>query len=274
MSIRQFAYVLLFFFPLGAFSQNGTETFPRGARSMGMGNTHVTLFDAWSIFNNIGGLSRLTESQVFVGYDHLLNLNELTTLSAGAAFKNDLGAWGLGISSFGGAQFNQQNIGLGFSNQMGITSIGIKINYFQTNIEGFGRGAAPVIELGGVAELGPQLFFGAHIYNPTRSKLGKNAPDRLPTVVKAGFSYRPSAKIMVNMEAEKEILLDPMLKVGLEYNLMDRFWARAGVNSNPHNLFFGIGFKPKKFHLDYAMTQNNALGNTHHFSFTYAFTKQ
>ncbi len=270
----RFLLLVLFMISTCVYGQNGTETYPRGARSMGIGNTNVTLTDTWSLFNNIGGLSRLSESQVFVGFDHRLNLNELTTLAAGAAIKNEWGTWGVGISSFGGAHFNQQNFGLGFSHQLGIASVGIKINYFQTNIEGFGRGAAPVVEFGGVAELGPQLFFGAHIYNPTRAKLGQNVIDRLPTVIKAGVSYRPSEKLMVNLEAEKDILLKPLAKFGLEYNLLERFWARTGINSQPSNLFFGIGFKPRKYHIDYAMTQNNRLGITHHFSFNYLFQKQ
>lgn len=263
----------LFLNPWLAEAQNGMETFPRGARSMGIGNSNVTLADSWSLFNNIGGLGRITNSQFVFGFDHRLGINELTTLTAGAAIKNNWGAWGLGISSFGGEHFNQQNVGIGFSNQLGIASVGIKINYFQTNIEGYGRGASPVIEFGGVAELGPQLFFGAHIYNPTRAKWGKNTFERLPTVVKAGLSYRPSEKIMVNLETEKDILLKPLVKFGLEYNLMERFWARTGINSQPGNLFFGIGFKPRKFQLDYAMTQNNQLGYTHHFSFNYFFEK-
>ncbi len=273
MHARLFSLLLLFGLSFDVLGQNGTETFPRGGRSMGMGNTHVTLSDSYSLFNNIGGLARITQSQVFFGYDHRLNINELTTLAAGAALKNDWGAWGIGVSSFGAAHFNQQNVGIGFSNQLGIASVGIKINYFQTNIEGFGRGASPVIELGGVAELGPQLFFGAHIYNPTRSKLGKNALDRLPTVVKAGLSYRPSDKIMVNVEAEKDILLPPIINLGLEYSIMERFWARTGINSQPGSIFFGIGFKPLKYQIDYAMSQNHQLGNTHHFSFSYFFNK-
>jgi hypothetical protein len=257
-----------------AMAQSGQEAQPRGARSMGLGNAHTTLGDVWSVFNNIGALSRISSSQVTFAYDHRMNLNELTTLSAGAVLKGENSAFGLGVSSFGSELFSQKQIGIGFSNQLGITSLGIKVSYFQTSIEGFGRGASPLIEFGGVAELTPELFFGAHVYNITRSKYGNNSLERLPTVVKAGISYRPSEKVMVNIEAEKDILLDPLIKTGLEYNLLDRFWARAGMNTNPGKLFFGIGFKPRKFHIDYAMTQHPALGFTYHFSFNYLFSEK
>jgi hypothetical protein len=258
----------------GVLAQSAQESLPQGARSTGIGNAHTTLGDVWSIFNNIGALSHINSSQVTFSYDHRMNMNELTTLAAGAVIKGENSAFGLGVSSFGSELFSQNQIGIGFSNQLGITSLGLKVSYFQTSIEGFGRGASPLLEFGGVAELTPELFFGAHVYNITMSKYGKNSPERLPTVVKAGISYRPSEKVMVNIEAEKDILLDPLIKMGVEYNLLDRFWARAGMNTDPGKLFFGIGLKPRRFQIDYAMTQHPTLGAFHHFSFNYALTEK
>jgi hypothetical protein len=251
--------------------QTGTEALPRGGRSMGLGNSNVTIGDVWSLFNNIGGLSKIDYTQATFSYDHRLGINELTTLGAAVAIKGNQKAFGLGISSFGSESFSQNQIGIGFSNQLGIASLGLKVNYLQTSIEGFGRGGAAIIEFGGVAELTPELFFGAHVYNITRAKYGKNSNDRLPTTIKAGISYRPASKVMVNLEAEKDILLDPLLKLGLEYNILERVWARVGMNTRPNKFFFGIGFRPKRYHIDYALTQHSSLGNTHHFSFSYLF---
>ncbi|WP_291782896.1 hypothetical protein [Cecembia sp.] len=244
----------------------GTETLPKGARSMGFANANTTVADAWSIFNNIGGLSRINHSQVAFGYDHRMDLDELTTLAAAIAFKNNNLGWGIGVSSFGSEYFSQQQLGIGISNQLGIASLGLKVNYFQTSIEGFGTGRAAVLEFGGIAELSPELFFGAHIYNPTRASYGKNSPDHLPTVVKAGIAYKPSEKVSLQVEAEKDILLDPILKIGLEYNLFNKFWSRTGINTHSSLLFFGIGFQGRSIHVDYAMTQHPALGYTHHFA--------
>ena len=250
-------------------AQSGVEVLPRGARSMGLANANVTLADAWSVFNNIGGIGSVEESEFFAGYDHRLGLNELTTLAAGAVLKGSSGAWGLGLSNYGGELFNQQTIGIGYGNQLGIASLGIKINYFQTNIEGFGRGAAPVLEMGGVAELTPWLFFGAHMYNLSRSKLSRVTGEYLPMIVRSGLSFRPTEGLMINLEAEKEVYLAPQLKLGIEYSLSDKLWARTGVNTHPQQLFFGIGFSPKRYRFDYAMSQNHQLGFTHHVSFNY-----
>ncbi|WP_200976158.1 hypothetical protein [Echinicola sp. 20G] len=256
---------------LAVFAQNGSETFPDGARSVGLANAHTTLDDAWSVFNNIGALGMLQKSSVFCSYDHRLGLNELTTLAAGGVVPTPIGNLGISLSHYGGQLFNQQVLGAGFSNKFGIGSFGIKASYFQTNIEGYGRSASPVFELGGLVELGPKVFWGAHIYNFTRAKISNNTEDYLPTIVKSGISYRPNEKLLVNVEAEKDILLDPLMKIGLEYNFTNRFWARCGIRTNPSNLHFGIGFHPKNISLDYAVAQNSQLGLTHHFSMNYSF---
>ena len=247
------------------------DHFPKGAQSLGIGNASVTLSDPWSIFNNIGALGKgSTEILAIAGYDHRLGLNELTTLAAGITLPTEnAGTIGLGFSNYGGNLFNQQQVGLGIAKQLGLASLGLKINYFQTYIEGFGRSARPVLELGGTAELNPGLFFGAHIYNITRSAISKASFDYLPTVLKAGISYRPSDKLMVNIESEKELLSPARFKAGIAYSFEDEFWVRTGINSQPNNLYFGIGFKPRRFQVDYAMSRNYLLGFTHHFSLNY-----
>lgn len=254
-------------------AQNGVEIMPKGARSVGLGNAHATLADPWAIFYNIGGLAQVKESQVFAGYDHRLGLNELTTLAAGGVLVASSGVFGFGISSYGGHLFNQQIAGIGYSNRLGITSLGLKVSYIQTNIEGYGRNATPLMELGGVAELTPQLFFGAHIFNISRARLSRVTEEYLPTVIKAGLSYRPSEYISINLEAEKEVYLDPQFKAGIEYSVQHKLVARTGINTHPNQLFFGIGLRPKRYRIDYALSQHYQLGFTHHFSFNYLWNK-
>jgi hypothetical protein len=261
----------LLLFPSLCWTQNSMDHFPKGAQSIGMGNASVTLSEPWAIFNNIGALGKApSEIVAIAGYDHRLGLNELTTLAAGIILPSEkLGTIGIGISNYGGKLFNQQQIGLGLAKQLGLASLGIKINYFQTNIEGFGRSARPIIELGGIAELIPDLFFAAHVYNISRSSISKASLDYLPAVVKAGISYRPSQNLMVNIETEKELQSPPQFKAGIAYSFEDKLWARTGISSQPNNLYFGIGFKPRRFQVDYAMSRNYLLGFTHHFSLNY-----
>jgi hypothetical protein len=257
-----------------ALAQVGMEVVPRGGRSMGMGNSSTSLTDAYAIFNNPAGLSGIQHSQVFFGYDHRLNLSELTTLSAGFIQAKEKFTYGLATSRFGGALFNQHLVGAAIANQLGITSLGMKVSYLQTAMEGFGTGGSWLIDFGGIAELTPHLFFAAHIFNLTRSNYGGKSWDRLPTIVKSGISFRPSEKVMTNVEVEKDILHPAILKVGIEYNFYQKLWGRVGMNNQPQQLFFGIGCTGKRLAFDYAMTQHPRLGSTHHFSMNYQLSKE
>lgn len=250
------------------------EIYPKGARSVGIGNANVTLADEWAVFNNIGALGRVDHNAIFVGFDQRFGLQELSTLALGTSFQLGSGYIGASVFRFGDDFFNQQAVGLGFSNTLGIVSFGVKVNYLQTNIEGFGRNGAAVLEFGGVAELSPKLFFGAHIYNLNQAKLSQMTEERLPSVVKTGISFRPNDRLMFNVEAQKEIENDPQVKIGLEYNFLEKLWLRTGINTGPANAAFGLSFTPKKFKIDYALGNNAQLGFTHHVSMSYLLSKQ
>jgi len=249
--------------------QTDPLTQAHGSRSQSMGNLKVNLQDAWTIFNNIGALDRISSSQIVIGVDHRYNLKELSTFDLALALKSEIGSFGLNLSRFGGKLFNQQLVGIGYSQKLGIASFGLKADWFQTQIQDFGTGNSFVISLGGIAELGPKIQMGANFSNLNRSKISKYSEERLPTLISLGLSYFLSSELQIHLEAEKDILLKPTIKLGLEYSILDWVYLRTGINSNPSKINFGIGINPGKFHLDYGLGQNNALGSTHHLSFGY-----
>ncbi|MBN7812644.1 hypothetical protein J0A68_16940 [Algoriphagus sp. H41] len=248
------------------FAQTDPLTQAQGARAQGMGNAKVFLPDAWSYFNNVGVLDRLEETEISAGFDHRYGLSELSTVGLALAWKKDFGTFGLGVSRFGGKLFNQQLLGIGFSNTLGIVSIGAKIDWFQTQIEGFGNGHAFLFSLGGVAELGPKFFLGANLSNLNRAKVSQNSEQRLPTAIQLGLSYLPAESLRILMELEKDIESDPVFKTGLEYRLREWILLRTGVSSHPSRLTFGLGMRREQFGFDYAYAQNSALGPSHHLS--------
>lgn len=237
-----------------------------GARSQGMGNTKIFLPDAWTYFNNVGALDRIDDSQVSAGFDSRFGLQELSSVDLALGWKNNFGTLGFGLSRFGGKLFNQQLLGIGFSNTLGIVSLGAKLDWFQTNIEGFGTGNAFIFSFGGVAELGPKFFLGANFSNLNRAKLSQINEQRLPTLVQMGISYLPSEALRLIAEIEKDIELDPVFKAGIEYTLKEWIFLRTGISSNPARVSFGLGLKKDQFGFDYTYGQNTALGRTHHLS--------
>lgn len=237
-----------------------------GARSHGMGSVRLFLDDSWTYFNNIGSLARVKESGISVGYDSRYGLKDLQTVSVAGHLNNPWGSIGFGLSRFGGSLFNQQSMGLGFSNQLGIVSFGAKLHWFQTQIEGFGSGNAFLMSIGGVAELSPELFINANFTNLNRAKVSPDSDERLPTIIHMGLSYIPVEFLQLHLELEKGIETSPTIRAGIEYGLKELISLRVGIKSNPGDVYFGIGIHPKQFDIDYAFGQNTTLGSAHHLS--------
>jgi len=245
-----------------------------GARSQAMGNLRVHGNDAWSYFNNPGGLAKLEQSIIAVGIDQRYGLKELGTVDFTGSWITNYGTWATGISRFGGKLFNQHSIGLAFANQLGIVSIGGKIEWFQTQIQGFGTANSLIFSLGGILELGPKIDIGASIFNLNRGKLSSESTQHLPTGISLGLNYTPIPQLEVQLELEKDIMLKPVVKLGLEYSLKEWVHLRTGINSNPSRLFFGIGISRDQFSFDYAYGQNQALGSTHHLSLAFKLAEK
>jgi hypothetical protein len=248
--------------------------FPSGARSGGLGNASVTIGDSYSIFNNVGGLAEAQGINIVFANENRTRMEGLGTVGAAITAPIAFGVGGISVSRFGDDLYNQQVIGAGFSNKIGIVSLGGKINYLQYNLEGFGRRAVMALEFGGVAKLSPQLIFGAHVFNLNQAKVSRFEKEYLPTLLKAGLAYRPTKELSINIESEKDVDQKANFKAGLEYEIVKTVFVRTGLNSYPFSSHYGIGLNPGRFVLDYALTSNIFFGMAHQFSLQFQFHKK
>lgn len=267
--ITFFSFCFWAIFPV--FAQTDPQSQAYGAKSLGMGGLKLYQKDSWTFFNNIGAMDRLEQSELNFGVDQRYGIKELSTYCFSTVFKKEFGSIGAGISRFGGDFFNQQLIGIGFSNTLGNISFGGKIDWFQTQIEGFGTGNAFFISIGGVTQLGPDFYLSSNFSNLNRSKIGKNSTQFLPTLVIFGFSYFPSSSLSIHSELEKDVDLPAIFKAGIEYSISNWIFLRTGISSNPSRMSFGLGVRNKKFCFDYGYGQQSSLGQTHHVSFGLRF---
>jgi hypothetical protein len=264
-------FLLSFFYiiSLTLLAQTDPITQAHGARNQSLGNIRVFDNSAFAHFNNPGAIAHSEVNQLAVGYDHRFGLSELSTINLAGAMSFGPGVLGFGVARFGGKLFNQQTLGVSYANKLGIVSIGGKLEWFQTQIEGFGTGNAAIFSIGGIIDLSPTFSLGATISNLNRAKLGRYSGQRIPTGINLGLSYHPSKQLNFFGEVEKDILIDPVYKIGLNYELHQWIELRTGVNSNPGRLFFGLGLNYEKFGLDLGYGQVNPLGSTTNFSLTF-----
>ncbi|MEP5612830.1 MAG: hypothetical protein ABJP45_11300 [Cyclobacteriaceae bacterium] len=262
-----------FFITFSLYTHSQDGKFNLGARHASLAGASVTIADAYSLFNNIGGLGRIESHQVFGSYQNRFGIKEFQIVGAGAIYHSSFGNAGLGFYKFGDNLFSQQRIHLGLGNKFQMVSLGASVDFIQYQISSIGTKQAVSIEFGGIAEITKHLFFGAHIFNLNQANLVKETGEKVPVVMKTGISYRPSTELFLNLEIEKDHGFDEVFKVGLEYQIVGNVFVRTGISTRPFLSAFGVGFHPAKLRFDYAYLNDNNLGAIHEISLGYSFQK-
>lgn len=242
-----------------------------GARAVGMAYASSTLKDEWALFNNPGALAEVKRPSTLFAYEVRPALEGADRIATGILIPTKFGVSGLGVFRFGDQLYSEQTISAAFSNKFGIASLGAKVDFIQYKAEGFETKNAVGVSFGGLAQITPQISVGAYIVNINQPKISET--EQLPTKLTAGLGFRPATNFFISTEIEKDINYNATWKLGAEYMIHKKVFARTGFNLNPATLFFGTGFLSGSLAFDYALTFSRVLGGAHQVSATYRFGK-
>ncbi len=272
LSLRKKHFLLLVLSIFLFHSAQGQSGYTKlSARAKGMGYTGATLSDGWSAFNNIAGLGDVKGSTAQAAIENRYGIEGFNNMGAAFTHQLNMGTAGLSLFRFGDELYSEQQVGVGYGKRAGLATIGGQINYRQYRIRGLGTEGVLSFDLGVIAKISPQIHVGAHASNINRPLLSDFENERVPSILNAGISFRPTEKLMLNVETEKDIAFGPRAKIGLEYLLFDKASLRLGVNTAPFISLFGIGFILGKLVIDYAFAHDGLLGFSHQASFSYHF---
>ena len=264
--------VVIFSWQYSLFAQSSSTLM--GARAAGIGYSSSTLTDEWSVFNNVAGLAKVTAIVAAFTYDVQPSFKPFNKAAATFNCPLKIGVAGLGLFRFGDDLYSEQLITLGYGSSFGLASLGVRVNYIQYNIQGFGRKGVVTVSFGGIAELTKRVFLGAHVININQPKLSALDEERIPTVLVAGVLVKPSDDATVTAEIEKDLDHRPAVKAGIEYRILKRFFVRTGFRIQPNTGFFGFGFKPTRYSIDYAFQYNQGIASRHQASISYKLNKR
>ncbi|QDA59380.1 PorV/PorQ family protein [Hymenobacter jejuensis] len=245
----------------------------RGARAAALGNSSVTISDVWAIGNNVAGLGQLTQPTIGFYAENRFLSRAFNTAALVAAFplgplangKPKSGVVGFEAQRFGDKLYSEQRLGVGYGYRGSLVSIGARLDVLQVSIERLGSRRTAALSLGGQAEIIPkQLVLGAYLYNLNQAKLAEYQDERVPTVLKAGLSYRPNNKLMLNLETEKDVEQSADFKAGIEYRLLEALALRAGFATLTEQTTAGLGFQAGHLQIEYAAAWQTVLGLSQH----------
>jgi len=222
----------------------------------------------------VGGLAGVKHTTVGFTYNAVPGFKLFNRTALSLALPVRSGVAGFGAYRLGNDLYNEQMLSAGFSNAFGLASLGIKVNYVQYNIAGFGTKGAFSVSFGGIAALTPSLSVGAHITNINQPRLSHADGERLPTLICAGLSVKATDQTRITTELEKDLDYPLLWKTGLEYRFQKKIYFRTGFALHPNAGFFGWGFKGKTFSLDYAFQYTGTRGAHHEATVGYVFNRK
>ena len=268
--MRKFLLIILLL-PFVAFSQN--IPFESGGKNVGMGNSTMTVAQVWSVNNNQGGLGYLENPEIGIYYTNRFLLKELSSQSLVFAYPTKFGNIGASVEYFGYSQQSELQLGLAYAKKFNkYISLGVKFDYLQyQQLEEYGNTHAVIAEVGILSHPYKNIFIGAHVYNPSRSKFNTSVEKYAPTIFSVGIAYIPDPLVSLTAQIDKDINYSPTYKVGVELNLKESFYIRSGINLSPNAYFLGLGYYFKNIKFDIAFSYQQVLGISPASSFGYEF---
>ncbi len=248
---------------------------PAGARSMSLGNASVTLEEVWAYHNNPGALAELEDFAAGASYENRFLLKELQSQGLAIAVPLKVGVLSVGGHMYGYSRFRSYKGGIGYSMKLAeMISAGVQLNYQGISLsEGYGSRGNMTAEAGIYARFTENWKLGVSVFNLNRAKLSDFEDDRFSTTIRLGTSYLFSEKFLLAVEGEKDIENPFRFKSGIEYQLIDQFFLRAGMATSPLELSFGLGYHLKKVHIDFGTSYHQILGWSPHFSLVFQASK-
>ena len=237
---------------------------PVGGRAAAMGGSSVASRDLWAIQNNPAGLAYLDKFSIGLYYENRWFLPETAYKSGAIALPTKFGCLGVSFNQFGSSKYSENKFGLAYAKDFGpYFQMGLQLDYlFIHTGNDYGRQSAITFELGIQSQVTQKLRLGTYIFNPVSIYLKQTLnQEKLPIVFRFGAAYQFTKAFVGQCEVEKNTERGGIsLRGGLEYEVLKSFYVRAGVQSNPGILTFGLGYALRFLKIDAAAQLHQELG--------------
>ncbi len=250
-------YSLFLLLPVG-FSQSLRQ--PISAIYVGLGAYSVQHNDAFSFTNNQAALAQIKNVTAGVYGEQRFLLSATSLYTAAVAIPGKNGNFGVNLKYAGFKNFNENQVGLAYARSLGsAVDIGVQFNYYGYRVPSYSNANTLTVEMGAMIHLTEQLTTGIHVYNPVGGRFGKT-DEKLSTAFKVGLGYDASDKFFVSAEIVKEEDFPVNVNMGVQYQFMQQFFARAGIASATSLAYAGVGIGWKNYRLDFSGSYHPQLG--------------
>lgn len=231
-----------------------------GAASVAMGQTGVAIPNSnWSLFSNVALMPTDQHQVSFYGFRYV-GIAEITDLAASFSTPVQWGTIGIGVHRYGFNLFNENRFLLAYKNSLDRFHYGASISYTHVFQGGnYGSAGAFGFDLGLAAEVTEDLWFGARATNINQPSYG-DTDEELPRELAAGLSYLLTPGALVTAEVVKDVMFPISFRSGVQFEVIQSLFIRAGVTTKPETYSFGFGYQSNSWDVNFGLQQHNPLG--------------
>lgn len=231
-----------------------------GATSVAMGQTGVAIPNGnWSIFSNVALMPTDEKHISFYGFRYV-GIAEITDMAVNMITPTNVGTIGIGVHRYGFNLFNENRFLLAYKNNLERFHYGASVSY--THIfQGGDYGAAGAIgfDIGLAAEIVDDLWFGARTTNLNQPSYG-DTDEELSRELAAGISYMLTSEALITAEIVKDVLFPLSFRSGVQFEIIQSLFIRAGITTKPETYSFGFGYQSRNWNVNVGLQQHNPLG--------------
>ena len=237
---------------------------PIGGRAAAMGGSSAASQGLWALQNNPAGMANMDKISLGLYYENRWMLPETAYKCGAFALPTKHGTLGLSFNQFGSSKYNENKFGLAYAKDFGrYLQIGLQLDYLLLKIgNDYGKFNAVTFELGIQSHVTDKLTLGTYIFNPVSFNFEQTLNhEKLPIIMRFGMAYQFTKDFVGQCEIEKDTEREGIsLRGGLEYEAVKNLYIRAGAQSNPGILSFGLGHAISFAQINVAGQLHNELG--------------
>jgi hypothetical protein len=234
-----------------------------GARAAALGGAATALAHEATGYANPAAWATFSGRAVSFFASEAFGLPELRLGTAAYVEPTRLGTFAVGAQTFGFEDYRETHVQVGFARgfRLGTTRrflIGVSLRYHRLTIPEYGSAGAPAVGLGGLVTIRPSVQAGFQATNMHVPRLaGREA---LARTLALGLAYRPTERVLVVIDAAKDVRFPLSVRAGLEVQPVAVLCLRAGAATEPARFTAGMGLRLGKLAADVAGEHHDALG--------------
>ena len=234
-----------------------------GARAAALGGAATSLAHQPTGYANPASWATFSGRALSFFASEAFGLAELRLGAVAYVEPTRLGTFAAGARSFGFEDYRELHFHAGYARgfRLGTTRrflLGLSLRYQRVSIPEYGSAGTQALSLGALVEVRPALHVGFQAANVHVPKLAGR--EELARTLALGLAYRSAARVMVVLDAYKDVRFPLSVRAGVEVQPVAVLFLRAGAATEPARFTTGVGLRLGKLAADLAAEHHAVLG--------------